>query len=270
MNILSLHLPLLVSFIIAGLEFSALSFTFTYAMAITEKKHGLFYRIFKGIVYLFLFSLLYLLLCKWIMPPITITQLGSLVEGHGLHRDYVSWNEISRNAKLAAIASEDQLFAVHGGFDWVALEKSMDENPKRKKKRARGAAASTISQQTAKNVFLWQGQGIAKYIRKGPEVIYTKLIEWIWGKKRILEVYLNVAEMGPGVFGIEAAAQRYFGKPASKLSRSEASMIIASLPNPKRFTVKPVSRRVKWRAPQIVRQIGNIEPDPNVSALINN
>jgi monofunctional biosynthetic peptidoglycan transglycosylase len=239
-------------------------------MASTDKRPGIIRRIVKAIVYLFLFSLVYLVICKWVMPPVTITQLSSLFRGDGLHRDYVSWNKISRNAKLAAIASEDQLFAVHGGFDWKALEKSMDDNPKRKKKRAKGAAASTISQQTAKNVFLWQGQGVLRYIRKAPEAVYTKLIEWIWGKKRILEVYLNVAEMGPGIFGIEAASQKYFGKPASRLSRSEAAMIIACLPNPKRFTVKPVSRRVQWRTPQIVRQISNVESHPAVKQLIDN
>lgn len=101
-----------------------------------------------------------------------------------------------------------------------------------------------------------------------PEIYFTKLIEWIWGKQRILEVYLNTIEMGPGIFGIEAASQHYFGKSASKLSRSEAAMIIACLPNPKKFTVKPMSRRVSWRYPQIVQQMHNIEDDEDLQAIV--
>lgn len=203
------------------------------------------------------------------MPPITLTQIGSVIEGHGLKRDYVSWDKISPNVKLAAIASEDQLFPIHNGFDWKAIEKSMDDKPrKRKSKRAKGSAASTITQQTAKNVFLWQGSGWGRYVRKAPEAFYTKMIEWIWGKQRILEVYLNVIEMGPGIYGIEAAAQAYFNKPASKLTANEAAMIIACLPNPKRFTVKPVSKRVKWRAPGIQRQMRAIQGDKATHDLV--
>jgi monofunctional glycosyltransferase len=237
--------------------------------ATVKKRPNIFLRFLRYVLYLFVASLLYLLICKWIFPPITITQVGALFSGYDFKREYVSWDEISPNIKLAAIASEDQLFPVHGGFDWKAIEKSMNgTQTKRKKKRVKGAAASTITQQTAKNVFLWQGSGIARYIRKVPEAIYTKAIELVWGKKRILEVYLNVAEMGPGIFGVEAAARTYFNKPASKLTAHEAAMIIASLPNPKRFTVKPVSRRVKWRAPGIVRQMGHLRNEPNVSALV--
>jgi monofunctional biosynthetic peptidoglycan transglycosylase len=225
--------------------------------------------ILKWFFYLLAASLLYVVVCKWIFPPITITQTSSLFTGMGLKRDYVSWGEISPNVKLAAIASEDQLFPDHDGFDWRAIEKSLEGKAgKRKKKRAKGAAASTISQQTAKNVFLWQGSGWSKYVRKAPEAFYTKMIEWVWGKKRILEVYLNVAEMGPGIFGIEAAARNYFHKSAANLTRQEAAMIIAALPNPKRFTVVPTSRRVQWRAPQIVRQMALIESDPDVASLI--
>jgi monofunctional biosynthetic peptidoglycan transglycosylase len=129
-----------------------------------------------------------------------------------------------------------------------------------------GAAASTISQQTAKNVFLFQG---AAYIRKPFEAVYTKLIEWIWGKKRILEVYLNTIEMGKGIFGIEAAAQAYFHKPAKNLSRNEAAMIIACLPNPKIYTVVPVSRRVAWRSKGILRQMNFVQGDKNVEDLLS-
>lgn len=216
----------------------------------------------------FVSSLVYIIVCRWVMPPITITQITNGVS-YGLNRDYVSGKQISRNAKLAAIASEDQAFPDHGGFDWDAIEKSL--RPKKKGKKTRiplGGGASTITQQVAKNVFLWQGGRYDKYIRKVPEMYFTKMIEWIWGKQRILDVYLNAIEMGPGIFGIEAASQKYFGKHAKNLSRAEAAMIIACLPNPKRFTVKPMSRRVGWRYPQILQQMNNIEDDEDVQALL--
>lgn len=218
--------------------------------------------------FLFASSLFYISICAWLMPPITITQLNNAFS-YGLQRNYVTWEEISPNVKLAAIASEDQAFPDHGGFDWDAIEKSL--KPKKKGKKTKiplGGGASTITQQVAKNVFLWNGGSITRYIRKVPEMYFTKMIEWCWGKKRILEVYLNVIEMGPGIFGIEAAAQKYFGKKAKNLSRAEAAMIIACLPNPKRFTVKPVSGRVGWRYPQILQQINNIEDDEDVQAVI--
>jgi monofunctional biosynthetic peptidoglycan transglycosylase len=222
----------------------------------------------RAILFMFLSSLIYIIICKWIMPPVTMTQLSN-VFGYGLKRDYVSWNNISYNVKLAAIASEDQAYPDHGGFDWDAIEKSL--KPKKKGKKTKiplGGGASTITQQAAKNVFLWQGDGVTRYIRKLPEIYFTKMIEWIWGKKRILEVYLNVIEMGPGIFGIEAASQKYFGKSAKNLSRAEAAMIIACLPNPKRFSVQPMSRRVAWRYPQIVQQMHNIEDDPDIQDII--
>jgi monofunctional biosynthetic peptidoglycan transglycosylase len=221
----------------------------------------------KITVWLFVSSFLYLLICKWVMPPITITQIDNSFS-FGLKRDYISGNKISRNAKLAAIASEDQAFPDHIGFDWDAIEKSLKPKKGKKQKLPLGAAASTITQQTAKNIFLWQGGGIMKYIRKIPEAYFTLMIELVWGKKRILEVYLNTIEMGPGVFGIEAAAQKYFGKSASQLSRQEAAMIIACLPNPKKFSVKPMSNRVSWRYPQILQQMHNIEDDPDIELLI--
>ena len=218
---------------------------------------------------LFISSGCYVLLCRWVMPPVTLTQLGSIFSGDGLKRSYVSWNNISANAKLAAIASEDQLFPDHSGFDWGELQKSMQEDPK-KKKKIFGAGASTISQQTAKNVFLWQGEGAMKYIRKVPEAYFTKLIEWVWGKKRILDIYLNTIEMGRGIYGIEAASREYFHKSAKELSPTEAAMIIACLPNPKRFTVKPESRFVAWKTQWILRQMHNIEDDPAIRKLIQN
>lgn len=223
------------------------------------------YRIF---IYLFLSSLLYVIIIKLVEPPITITQITNAF-GLGLKRDYVSWNEMSYNIKLAALASEDQSFSDHSGFDWDAIEKSLRPRNKRKKSKIPiGGGASTITQQTAKNVFLWQGGRYDKYIRKIPEVYFTFLIEWIWGKKRILEVYLNVIETGPGCFGVEAAAQHYFHKSAKNLSRAEAAMIVAGFPNPKKFTARPMTRRVSWRYPQILREMNNIEGDEDVRALL--
>jgi monofunctional biosynthetic peptidoglycan transglycosylase len=227
-------------------------------------------KIYRFFIYLFISSLIYVIIIKLVEPPITITQLTNAF-GLGLKRDYVSWNEMSYNIKLAALASEDQSFTDHSGFDWDAIEKSL--RPKKKKKKSKipiGGGASTITQQTAKNVFLWQGGRYDKYIRKIPEVYFTFLIEWVWGKKRILEVYLNVIETGPGCFGVEAAAQHYFHKSAKNLSRAEAAMIVAGFPNPKKFTARPMTRRVSWRYPQILREMNNIEGDEDIRALLKN
>lgn len=218
-------------------------------------------------LFMFLSSLIYVIVCRWVMPPITITQISNGIS-YGLKREYVSKENISPNVRLAAIASEDQLFPDHYGFDFQAIEKSLTAKKKKKKRLPAGAGTSTISQQTAKNIFLWQGEGIGKYIRKVPEVYFTLLIELIWGKQRILEVYLNTIEMGQGIFGIEAASQTYFNKPAKELTRQQAAMIIACLPNPKKFTVVPESGRVAWRYPQILREMHNIEDDDDVHALV--
>lgn len=227
-------------------------------------------KIYRFFIYLFISSLIYVIIIKLVEPPITITQLTNAF-GLGLKRDYISWNEMSYNIKLAALASEDQSFTDHSGFDWDAIEKSL--RPKKKRKKSKipiGGGASTITQQTAKNVFLWQGGRYDKYIRKIPEVYFTFLIEWVWGKKRILEVYLNVIETGPGCFGVEAAAQHYFHKSAKNLSRAEAAMIVAGFPNPKKFTARPMTRRVSWRYPQILKEMNNIEGDDDVLALLKN
>jgi len=212
---------------------------------------------------LFIGQFLYIIALKWVDPPITLTQLGSLVSGDGLKRDYVAGDEISSNLKLAVIASEDQIFPDHSGFDWKNIKKAMAYNEK-KPGRVRGA--STISQQVAKNVFLWQGRD---WIRKGLELYFTKMIEWIWGKERILEVYLNVIEMGKGIYGAEAASQAYFKKPAKNLTRREAAMIAACLPNPKVLTIKPLHSRVASRSSWVVGQMNYLEKDPDVQAVIS-
>lgn len=219
-------------------------------------------RLKRIFLYLFIAQLIYIVLLKWIDPPITITQLSSLLNGYGLQREYVDWKEISPNARLAVMASEDQLFPDHNGLDWKSIEKAMKHN-KKKPKRIRGA--STISQQVAKNVFLWQGRS---YVRKALEVYFTFMIELVWGKERILEMYLNVAEMGKGIFGIEAASQKYFKKPAKKLTQTEAAMIAACLPNPKKYTVKPASNYVNRRYPWVLQQMGFLRDDPDIKILL--
>lgn len=220
-------------------------------------------RFFKRLFLVLLIAqFVYIILLKWINPPITITQFASWIGGNGLKRDYVDTDDISYNMKLAVISSEDQLFPDHSGFDWKSIEKAMKYN-QRKPNRVKGA--STISQQVAKNVFLWQGRS---WVRKGLEVYFTKMIEWTWGKKRILEMYLNVSEMGKGIFGAEAASQSYFRKPASKLSRREAALIAACLPNPKKYSVKPLSDYVAKRSSWVIKQMNFIEGDIDVQAVI--
>ena len=216
----------------------------------------------KILLWLFILQFVYIIFCKWINPPITLTQIGSVFQGNGLSRDYIDFEEMSPNIKLAVMASEDQLFPDHDGFDLKAIKLAMKYN-KVHPSKTRGA--STISQQVAKNVFLWQGRS---YFRKGLEVYFTFMIEKLWSKQRILETYLNIAEMGTGVFGVQAAAKKYFNKDAKYLSRSEAAMIAASLPNPKKYTVKPLSRYVSNRYDDIMRQMNNLEGDPDIQTLI--
>lgn len=207
-------------------------------------------------------QLVYIIVCKWLDPPITLTQLGSVVTGDGLHRDYITYDEMGPNIKLAVMAGEDQLFPDHNGFDIKSIKKAMKFNEKHPN-RVRGA--STISQQTAKNVFLWQKGG---YFRKGLEVYFTFMIEKIWGKERILETYLNVAEMGKGIYGVQSAARHYFNKDAKNLSRQEAAMIAACLPNPVKYTVKPLSRYVANRSAILLRQMNNLEGDTDIQELL--
>ena len=212
-------------------------------------------------LWLFILQLVYIIFCKWINPPVTITQIGSLVQGYGLHRDYVDFNEMSPEIKLAVMASEDQLFPEHNGFDIKAIKKALKYN---KKHVAKVRGGSTISQQVAKNVFLWQGKSM---VRKGMEVYFTFMIENIWSKKRILQTYLNVAEMGKGIFGVQAAAKYYFKKDAKNLTRAEAAMIAAALPNPKVYTVKPMSNYIAKRYPEIMHQMDNLEGDDAIDEL---
>lgn len=222
------------------------------------------WRIIKRtFIILFISQLVYIVVLKWVNPPITITQFNSLIEGHGLNRDYISYDQMPKSAKLAAIAAEDQLFAVHNGFDKKHIEKALKFNEINDGKKLRGA--STISQQVAKNVFLWQKRS---WFRKGLEAYFTFMIEWVWGKERILEMYLNVSETGIGTFGIEAASQRYFNKPASKLTQNEAARIIVNFPNPKKYKVNPPSSYVSSRAKWVERQIRNLQGDSELKKIV--
>jgi monofunctional biosynthetic peptidoglycan transglycosylase len=230
----------------------------------TAKKRNWFFWLKRILLLVFLVQLMYILLTKWVDPPITITQITNAFEGEGLQRDYIEYDAMSPYIKLAVMASEDQLFPDHNGFDIKSIKKAMKYN-ERHPNRVRGA--STISQQTAKNVFLWQKGG---FFRKGLEVYFTWMIELIWGKKRILETYLNVAEMGPGIFGVQAASRAYFNKDASKLTRREAAQIAACLPNPKRFIVSPPGKYVIRRTGKILQQMNNLEGDLDVRALVYN
>ncbi|MNB77611.1 Penicillin-binding protein 2D [compost metagenome] len=179
-------------------------------------------------------------------------QLGAWLTGdfsYVAHSDWVSMDEISPWMGLAVIAAEDQKFPDHWGFDISSIEKALAHN-ERNENRVRGA--STLSQQTAKNLFLWDGRS---WVRKGLEAGLTLGMETVWSKKRILTVYLNIAEFGDGVFGVEAAAQRYFHKPASRLTISEAALLAAVLPNPIRFKANAPSGYVHSRQAWIMRQM---------------
>jgi len=176
-------------------------------------------------------------------------QLGAWLRGdfsYVAHSDWVGHDEISPWMGLAVIASEDQKFPTHWGFDVAAIESVLDNSDS----RMRGA--STLSQQTAKNLFLWDGRS---WVRKGLEAGLTVGIETVWTKRRIVTVYLNIAEFGPGVFGVEAASQRYFHKPASRLTAAEAALLAAVLPNPIRFRATAPSGYVRQRQQWILRQM---------------
>ena len=170
------------------------------------------------------------LLYKWVPVPVTLTMV---LDRNGIEKDWTPLSQIDRTMVDAVIAGEDAKFCSHNGFDTDAIEKAMQRNAN--SSRLRGG--STISQQTAKNVFLWQGTGWTRYARKGLEVWFTFLIENVWGKRRIMEVYLNVAETGVGTYGVEAGAQRYFRHSAAHLGQVEAARIAAALPAPKRREV---------------------------------
>lgn len=188
---------------------------------------------------------------RFVPVPVTATML---MDDNGITKDWESLGNIDRNLVSAVIASEDQRFCQHSGFDTEAIEQAMRENLEGGKIRG----GSSISQQTAKNVFLWQGGG---YFRKGLEAWFTFWIEMVWGKRRIMEVYLNVAETGIGTYGAEAGSQRYFGHSAARMSRDEASRLAAALPSPKKRSVKSPGGWLARHGNRIERRIGIVRRD---------
>lgn len=210
-------------------------------------------KILLWVLILFLGSSVFaVVLYKYIPVEITPLMLIRYAEQEKeWQHEWVPIENISENMSLAVIASEDGRFMEHGGFDFEQIKLAAEEAKAGGRKRG----ASTISQQTAKNVFLWNGRS---WVRKGLEAYFTLLIEWIWGKERIMEVYLNSIEMGEGIYGVEAVAQAHFSKSASKLSRSEAALIAATLPNPLKYSSKSPSPYMKKRQKQIKRLMGLI------------
>ncbi len=212
-------------------------------------------------MWFFIFSIGLTIIYRFVPVPVTPLMIIRCVEQKQdgkdmmLKKDWVSYDEISPALPLAVVAAEDQLFLDHYGFDFTAIEKAIKNNEK-KSKRKKMKGASTISQQTAKNVFLWPSR---TWVRKGFEVYFTGLIEICWSKQRILEVYLNVVEMGDGVYGAEAAARHHFKKSAAKLSRSEAAAIAACLPNPRKWSASKPTGYISGRQAWILRNMNNIE-----------
>ena len=211
----------------------------------------MFQKIKKFVYILILVNIAFIVWGRFFNPPITITQIEGIFKYGKLERDYISSDEMGNYVKKAVIASEDQKFFDHDGFDYQAIEKAMEHNEKGKKIRG----GSTISQQTAKNIFLWQGRS---WLRKGLEVVYTFIIEKVWSKDVILERYLNSIEMGQGVFGVEAAANYYFGKSSKNLTKSEAAWIAVVLPNPKKYDPKNPTAYLNKKHRWVMRQMNNV------------
>ncbi|WP_129714618.1 monofunctional biosynthetic peptidoglycan transglycosylase [Pedobacter sp. SYP-B3415] len=212
----------------------------------------------KILVWFVLSTFLWVIAYRFINPPITLLMILRTMESGegeapGINKKWVRFEDISDNMKRAAVAAEDQLFLKHVGFDIKAIEKAYQSNAKNK--RVKGG--STISQQTAKNVFLWPGRS---WVRKGFEAYFTLLIEILWSKERILEVYLNVIEMGNGIYGAEAAAQKYYKKSCGKLTRAQAAMIAACFPNPRRWTPAKPTSYIRHRQYLIMRNMRRLGP----------
>ena len=223
--------------------------------------------VIRLILTMFLLSVAWVLVYRWLPPPATlhmITRRADAGKANKPHKtiryQYVSLEDVSAQVPLAVIAAEDQLFMTHNGFDIKAIKGAFETNLE----STRLAGGSTISQQVAKNVFLWHGRS---YLRKAVEAYFTFLIEVLWGKSRIMEVYLNIAEMGDQVFGIEAAARHYFGKPAAGLSARQAALIAAVLPNPVKYSVQHPSSYVLNKRRWIEKNMRQLGGTAHVKAL---
>lgn len=208
----------------------------------------------RALLFFLLGSLLWVVLYRFVPPPLTFTMAGDLLSGRSISKDWTPLERIDPDMARAAIAGEDGKFCSHNGFDTKAILAAARRNAEGG--RIRGG--STISQQTAKNAFLWQGGG---YFRKGLEAWFTFLLEQIWGKRRIMEVYLNIAETGIATYGVEAGAKRYFGHGADQLSRSEASRIAAVLPLPKKREAISPSGFTRRYGNSIAKRIGVVQRD---------
>ena len=225
-------------------------------MMIRMRRHLL--RLLLALAVLFVgFPIVSIIALRWIPPPVTSFMIHDRARallsrsGGGLHYRWTGWNRISPHARIAVVAAEDQNFPSHSGFDVEAIRDAIDDHERGR--RLRGA--STISQQVAKNLFLWPGRS---FVRKGLEAYLTVLIEFFWPKQRILEVYLNVAEIGPGIFGVGAASRAYFDEPPSELTAYEAALLAAVLPNPKRLHADRPSAYVHGRASWIAGQMNRL------------
>jgi monofunctional biosynthetic peptidoglycan transglycosylase len=213
----------------------------------------------KVLLWFVVSTLLWVFIYRFINPPITYLMVQRNWERKAegkpakIEKEWVDFEDISDNMKRAAVSAEDQLFLDHMGFDVKAMEKAFNNNAKGKKVKG----GSTISQQTAKNVFLWPGRS---YVRKAFEAYFTLLIEILWSKERILEVYLNVIEMGDGIYGAEAAAQAYYGKSCTKLTKRQAALIAACFPNPLRWTPDQPTKYIRHRQYLILRNMKRLGP----------
>jgi monofunctional glycosyltransferase len=218
------------------------------------------YRLILNAIILFIsLSVFSVILFRFVNPPVTPLMIIRYVEHENknverrIEKQWVSLNEISPNMVWAVIAAEDNNFPVHNGVDFDAIKKAQELNKYSKIKHG----ASTISQQTAKNVFLTPSR---TYVRKGFELYFTYLIETFWGKKRIMEVYLNVIELGDGIYGVEEASQRFFKKPASKLTRAEAALITSALPSPRKRNLARPNNYMRWYQNRVITLMNQIGP----------
>jgi monofunctional biosynthetic peptidoglycan transglycosylase len=245
----------------------SLTATVANSKAAKPKRKGLFGRLFRALVafvliFGFIGPVLVTALYRFVPPPLTYLMVERAFEGRGFDRRWRSLDDISPRLVRAVIAAEDARFCNHHGFDFTAIEKALKNN-KRRPNKIRGG--STISQQTAKNVFLWQQRS---YVRKGLEAYFTVLIELMWGKTRIMEVYLNSIEWGPGIYGAEAAAQRNFGVSAKNLSATQAARLAAILPSPLKWRAAKPGPYVKKRSGRIRAGAGTVREGGSAACVL--
>ena len=225
-------------------------------------RHRYWRYLLTALVILLLASVALTLPWRWLPPPTTAFILQNRQQQEApTHRQWVPLREISPALAIAVVAAEDQKFPDHHGFDFESIAEALQED----RRRPRGA--STISQQLVKNLYLWPGRSL---FRKGLEAWFTVLIEFTWSKRRILEVYLNVVEFGPNVYGAEAAGRLFFAKPASRISLYEAALLAAVLPNPKRMSAGRPSLYVQQRAAEIIDEVRNLGGPGYLSAVLKN